>query len=73
MKKIVLVSLLFLTGCMGDRAIIVMPGTAVVLEKPIKGATVAVPDKEGNPRPGVKVDLPAGALIKVPDSALPRP
>lgn len=68
LKKVSVICLLLLSGCMGDRALVVMPGTAMVLEKGIRGATVAAPDKNGELRSNVVVDLPPGVLIKVPNA-----
>ncbi len=56
--------LLMLCGC-GKRAYFVLPGTTTINQKWIKGATLAVPDKDGNMVPGVKADIPPGALIQV--------
>jgi hypothetical protein len=46
--------------------IILRPGTAAILEKPVKGATIVVPDENGKLVPGGRVDLPAGVLVQVP-------
>ena len=55
---------LMLCSC-GTRFIVQQPGQAAVLRKPIKGAQVLGPDKDGNLVPGT-ADIPAGAIFAVP-------
>lgn len=50
------------SGC-GTRFILERPGTVGVLLKEVKGASVMLPDKDGNPTPGT-VDLPVGTMVK---------
>lgn len=62
----ILLCALLLTGC-GTRGLIITPGVEMVNEKWIRGATVSAPDKDGNMVPGVKVDIPPGAIIIAPE------
>jgi len=69
-SKILLLSAILtltLSGC-GTRTIVIQPGETLVVEKPIPGARLLVPDENGN-LVGRSVDIPAGALVKTPGGA----
>lgn len=56
--------MLALTGCKQD-AIIIPPGTVIVLAEDVKNVDVYAPDKDGNMVKRRIKRLPAGTMIKV--------
>jgi hypothetical protein len=64
--SLIALCVLLLSGC-GSKGLIITGGTEMVNEKWIRGATVSAPDKDGNMVPGVKIDVPPGAIIIAPE------
>ena len=66
---LILLALLALPGCLGQKTIIVQPGTVVKTGKEIKGAVIFAPDKDGN-LIETKGDIPAGASVVIPPNKI---